>query len=95
MYSYTESLTLAKKIIEESKSSRGDKDFLLGIVPKLSPDMLEVFLWTLEDGGSDISSLVQKTRRMVASQGDAAELQKAIEEDKKVLEALIEEENPI
>jgi hypothetical protein len=95
MYSYTESLTLAKKIIEESKASREDKDFLVTIIPKLSPDMLEVFLWTLEDGASDISSLVQKTRRMVASQGDAAELQKAIEEDKKALEALIEEENPI
>lgn len=94
MYSYTESLRTAKKIIDESALSVEDKAFLNALVPKLAPDMLDVFVWTLEDGSADISALVQKTRRLVASQGDAAELKKAIEEDKKALEAAIEAEEP-
>jgi hypothetical protein len=91
---YTESLQVAKKIIDESALSAEDKAFLNALVPKLTPDMLDVFVWTLEDGSADISTLAQKTRRLVASQGDAVELQKAIEEDKKTLEAEIEAENP-
>lgn len=92
MHSYAESLKTAKAIIEKSALSPEDKVFLSGIVPKLSPDMLEVFLWTLEDDSSDISALVQKTRRLVAAAGDEVELQKAIEEDKKALEATIDAE---
>lgn len=95
MNSYTESLGIAKKIIGESSISGEDKAFLSELVPKLTPDMLEVFVWTLEDGTSDISTLVQKTRRLVAASGDEAELQKAIDEDKKAIEALIEVEEPI
>lgn len=95
MHSHTESLETAKKIIEASALSAEDKAFLNGLVPKLSPDMLEVFVWTLEDGTSDISVLVQKTRRLVAGAGDATELQKAIEEDKKALEAVIDAEEPL
>ncbi|MBI2121039.1 MAG: hypothetical protein HYT94_05445 [Parcubacteria group bacterium] len=92
MHSYAESLSAAKKIIEASALSAEDKAFLNELVPKLAPDMLDVFLWTLEDNPGDISSLVRKTRALVASQGDAAELQKAIEEDKKALEAAIQAE---
>jgi hypothetical protein len=92
---YTESLQAAKKIIDESALSAEDKAFLNALVPKLTLDMLDVFVWTLEDGSADISALVQKTRRLVASQGDAAELQKAIEEDKKTLEAALETEDPL
>lgn len=92
MYSYIESLETAKKIIEESTASPEDKAFLNGLIPKLSPDMLEVFLWTIEEDPDDISLLVQKTRRLVAFQNDETELKKAVEADKKALEELLEAE---
>lgn len=95
MHSYTESLQAAKKIIEESAASIEDKSFLNGIASKLSPDMLEVFLWTLEDGASDISAVVAKTRRLVTTSGDETELKKAVEEDKKALEAATQAEEPL
>lgn len=95
MHSYTESLQAAKKIINDSALSLDDKTFLNELVPKLTPDMLDVFVWTLEDGSEDISALVQKTHRLVVSAGDTTELQKAVEEDKKALEAMIETENSL
>lgn len=95
MHSYRESLAMAKKIIDESALSSEDKIFLNTLVSKLTPDMLEVFVWTLEENPSDISALVQKTRRLVAASGDEAELQKAVEADKKALEVLIDMEEPI
>jgi hypothetical protein len=96
MSSYLESLETAKKRVYESSLSAEDKSFLTGLLPKISPDMLEVFLWMLAGDQSDLSALAQKTRQLVASASDAAELEKAVQEDKKALEARMSaEELPI
>jgi hypothetical protein len=92
MNSYKEMLEQAKKLIEESALSGEDKAFLNDLTPKLSLDMLEIFIWTIEEDSSSTSAIVEKTRRLISSATDSVELRKAIDADKKEMERLMMEE---
>ena len=85
-------LEQAKKLIEESALSGEDKAFLNDLTPKLSLDMLEIFIWTIEEDSSSTSAIVEKTRRLISSATDSVELRKAIDADKKEMERLMMEE---
>lgn len=89
---YQETLEKAKKLIQESALSTEDKNFLNELTPRLSLDMLEIFVWTIEEDSSNTSAIVEKTRKLIASATDSAELKKAIDADKKEMERLLAEE---
>lgn len=89
MHTYKEMLEEAKKLIQASDISSEDKKFLIELIPKLSLDMLETFMWTMEKDPSNTSTIVEKTRRLVATATDSTEMKKAIANDKKELEKLI------
>jgi hypothetical protein len=91
MNTYKEMIEKAKKLIEESKISSEEKSFLNELVPKLSLDMLEIFVWTIEADPSSTSDIVEKTRKLIASATDSVEMKKAIEADKKEFEKLLAE----
>lgn len=95
MNSYKEMLEQAKKLISESALTAEDKAFLGGLVPRLSLDMLEIFIWTIEEDSSSTSAIVEKTRRLVSSATDSVELRKAIDADKKEMERLMMEEEAL
>jgi uncharacterized protein (DUF2344 family) len=89
---YQETLEKAKKLIGESALSAEDKKFLNELVPRLSLDMLEIFVWTIEEDSSSTSAIVEKTRKLVSSATDSVELKKALDADKKEIERLLAEE---
>jgi hypothetical protein len=86
---YLETLEKAKDIIKGSKISSDEKTFLIRLIPRLSLDMLEVFVWTIEEDPQNAQTVVEKIRRLVATSTDSIEMRKAIEKDKKEMEALI------
>jgi hypothetical protein len=86
---YQETQEKAKKIIDESRISSEEKTFLSGLIPRLSLDMLEIFVWTIEEDPGNAEAIVAKTRRWIATATDPIELRKALDADKKEMEALI------
>jgi hypothetical protein len=95
MHTYKEMLEDAKKRIQESNISEEDKKFLEELVPKLSFDMLEVFIWTIEEDSGNTSTIVEKTHRLIKTATDSVEMKKAVANDKKELEKLIASENVV
>lgn len=91
MNSYKEMLEQAKKLISESALSVEDKQFLSELVPRLSLEMLEIFIWTIEEDSSSTSAIVEKTRRLISSATDSVEMKKALDTDKKEMERLMAE----
>ena len=89
---YQETLEKAKKLIQESALSAEDKSFLSDLIPRMSLDMLEIFVWTIEEDASSTSAIVEKTRKLVASATDSVEMKKALDADKKELERLMAED---
>ncbi len=89
---YQQTLEKAKQLIQTSSLSSEDKTFLMEIVPRLSLDMLEVFVWTIEEDSSSTSAIVEKTRRLISTATDPDEMKKAMDADKKEMERLLAED---
>ncbi|MCK9351357.1 MAG: hypothetical protein WCT49_00405 [Candidatus Paceibacterota bacterium] len=89
---YQETLDQAKKLISGSALSAEDKTLLSDLIPRMSLDMLEIFVWTIEEDPSNTSAIVEKTRRLISSATDSVELKKALDADKKEMERVMAEE---
>ena len=86
---YTETLESAKNLIDKSPLSSEEKTFLKDHVSHLPIDMLEIFVWSVEEDPSNAVTILNKTKHLITSATDRTELKKAIETDKKELEAML------